>query len=202
MLCWKSLKDTKLLKQKNGLIEIVFRHHPTVHSSLLNSVEPEAVLSRTKQLYNIVILLNKLAEKNKKNSMKTFILIFSILFVSIVVTLKLITSTEPLTSSEISRLKENRYGTEKEVYQNSSRSLYKQSIDTDITDHKLMAFAKAFVTVQSYMNQAGNKASYEETREIVKNHGLSVDEYTMIATRMNANPDFQSKVLRMIDDIN
>ncbi len=173
-----------------------------MHSPLLNSVEPEAVLSRTKQLYNIVILSHKLTGKFEKNSMKTFILICFVLFVSIVVTLKLITSTEPLTSSEISRLKENRYGTEKEVYQNSTRSLYKQSIDTDITDHKLMAFAKAFVTVQSYMNQAGNEASYEETRKIVKNHGLSVDEYTMIATRMNANPDFQSKVLRMIDDIN
>jgi hypothetical protein len=136
------------------------------------------------------------------SKMKTFMLIFLMLVVSAVVTLKLITSTGPLTSPEISEPALNRYGTEKEVYQDSTRSLNRQSIDTEITDNKLMAFAKAFVRVQSYMNQAGSKASYEETRKIVRDHGLSVDDYTRIATKMNANPDFQNKVLNMINNVN
>ena len=134
--------------------------------------------------------------------MKTFILIFFVLVVSIAVTLKLITSTGPLTSPEISTPELNRYGTENEIYQDSAGSLYRHSIDTEISDHKLMAFAKAFVNVQSYMNQAGNKASYEKTRKIVRDHGLSVEDYTRIATRMNANSDFQNKVLKMINDVN
>ncbi len=134
--------------------------------------------------------------------MKTFILIFFVLVVSIAVALKLITSTGPLTSSEISTPERYRYDTEKETYQDSTGSLYRQSIDTEIPNHKLMAFAKAFVKVQSYMNQAGNKASYEKTRKIVQNHGLNVEDYTGIATRMNADPDFQNKVLKMINDVN
>ncbi|MHC4454368.1 MAG: DUF4168 domain-containing protein [Planctomycetota bacterium] len=52
------------------------------------------------------------------------------------------------------------------------------------------------------MNQAGNRTSYEETRKIVQNHGLSVEDYTRIASRMNANSDFQSKVLKIINDVN
>ena len=134
--------------------------------------------------------------------MKTFVLIFFMLVVSIIVILKLITSTGPLTSHEISTPDSNRYGAEKEIYQDNTESLYRKSIDTGIPDHKLMAFAKAFVKVQSYMNQAGNKASYEKTRKIVRDHGLSVEDYTRIATRMNANSDFQNKVLKMINDVN
>ncbi len=65
-----------------------------------------------------------------------------------------------------------------------------------------MAFARAFVEVQSYMNEAGNRANYEKTRKIVQNYGLSVEDYTRIATRMNGHPDFQSKVLKMINDVN
>ncbi len=124
------------------------------------------------------------------------------LAISIVVILKLVTSTKPVTSSETSKSYLNRYDTENKIYQDSNDVLYRQSIDTEITDHKLMAFAKAFVRVQSYMNQAGNKASYEETRKIVQNHGLSVEDYTRIATKMNANSDFQNKVLNMINSIN
>ncbi|MCP4268592.1 MAG: DUF4168 domain-containing protein [Candidatus Brocadiaceae bacterium] len=134
--------------------------------------------------------------------MKTFILIFFVLVVSIAVALKLITSTGPLTSSEISTPERNRYDTEKETYQDSAGSFYQQSINTEIPDHKLMAFANAFVRVQSYINQAGNRASYEKTRKIVRDHGLSVEDYTRIATRMNADSDFQNKVLKLINDVN
>ncbi len=124
------------------------------------------------------------------------------LAISIIVILKLVTSTGPVTSPETFTSDLNRYDTENEIYQDSNEALYRQSINTEITDHKLMAFAKAFVEVQSYMNKAGNKANYKETRRIVQNHGLSVEDYTRIATRMNANSDFQSKVLKMINDVN
>ena len=96
----------------------------------------------------------------------------------------------------------NRFDTEEKIYSDNNKELYRQSTDTEITDHKLKAFARAFVNVQSYMNQAGNRTSYEETRKIVQNHGLSVEDYTRIASRMNANSDFQSKVLKMINDVN
>ncbi|MHC4267437.1 MAG: DUF4168 domain-containing protein [Planctomycetota bacterium] len=134
--------------------------------------------------------------------MKTFILIFSVLVVSIIVILKLITSTGPVTSPEISTLDLNRFDTEEKIYSDNNKELYRQSTGTEITDHKLKAFARAFVNVQSYMNQAGNRTSYEETRKIVQNHGLSVEDYTRIASRMNANSDFQSKVLKIINDVN
>ncbi len=134
--------------------------------------------------------------------MKTVALIFFMLAVSIIVILKLITSTGPVTLPEIHTSTLNRYDTEKEIYQDSNESFSQQGIDTEIPDHKLMAFAQAFVKVQSYMNQAGNRTNYEETRKIVQNHGLSVEDYTRIAKRMNTNFDFQSKVLKMINDIN
>lgn len=63
-----------------------------------------------------------------------------------------------------------------------------------------MTFAKAFVDVQSYMNKAGSKASYKETRKIVHNQGLSVNDYTRIATLMNENPDFRNDIQKMIKE--
>ena len=65
-----------------------------------------------------------------------------------------------------------------------------------------MSFARAFTEVQSYMNKAGSKADYKETREIVQGHGLSVEDYTMIATRINENPDFRKKFQELIDKAN
>ncbi len=134
--------------------------------------------------------------------MKTYILIFFILFASIIVILKLITSPGPATSPEIS-LDAESYDTEKSIYQNNNEAYYnRQSTSEEIDDLKLMAFAKAFIEVQSYMNSAGSRASYQETSRIVQNHGLSVEDYTKIASRMNENSDFQNKVRAMINDVN
>ena len=95
-----------------------------------------------------------------------------------------------------------RYDTGKQTYQNSDETYYRQSTNEEIDDLKLLAFAKAFVDVQSYMHKAGNKASYSETRKIVQTHGLSVEVYTKIALRMNENPDFQNRVQEKINDVN
>ncbi len=95
-----------------------------------------------------------------------------------------------------------RYDTEQSTYQNSDRAYYNQSTNEEIDDRKLIAFARAFVEVQSYMNKAGNKASYKETTKIVQNHGLTVEGYTKIASRMNENSDFQNKVQEMINEVN
>ena len=133
--------------------------------------------------------------------MKIYILIFFILFASIIVTLKLITSPEPVTSPEIS-LDMKRYDTEKSTYQYNDESYYRQSTNEEIDDLKLLAFAKAFVDVQSYMHKAGSKASYNKTRKIVQGHGLSVEDYTKIASRMNKSSDFQNRVQEMIDEVN
>ncbi len=134
--------------------------------------------------------------------MKTFILIFFILAISIIIVLKLVTSTGPEAPPGIPMSYSNRYDTENEIYQDNNDSIYQQNLDTEITDHKLMAFARAFVEVQSYMNEAGNRSNYKKTRQIVQNHGLSVEDYTKIATQMNAHPDLQSKVLKMINGVN
>jgi len=133
--------------------------------------------------------------------MKIYILIFFILFASIIVILKLITSPRPVTSPEIS-LDMKRYDTGRPTYQDDEETHYWQSTDAEINNLKLMAFARAFVEVQSYMNKAGNKASYKETTKIVQNHGLTVEDYTKIASRMNENSDFQNKVQEMINEVN
>jgi hypothetical protein len=117
------------------------------------------------------------------------------------VILKLITSPGPVTSPVIS-LDTKGYDTEKATYQNNDEAYYKQSINKEIDDLKLLAFAKAFVDVQSYMHEAGNKANYNVTSKIVQNHGLSVEVYTRIASRMNENSDFQNKVQEMINEVN
>ncbi len=134
--------------------------------------------------------------------MKTFILILFILFASIIVILKLITSPgTPVTYPDIS-LDMKRYDTGRPTYRDDKETHYRQSTDAEINNLKLMAFARAFVEVQSYMNKAGNKASYKETTKIVQNHGLTVEGYTKIASRMNENSDFQNKVQEMINEIN
>ncbi len=134
--------------------------------------------------------------------MKTIILILFILFASIIVILKLITTPGPVTAPETS-LEIKKDNTEIPTYQYSNEAYYsKQNTNEEIDDLNLMAFARAFVDVQSYMHKAGNKAHYSETSKIVQSHGLSVENYTKIASQMNKNSDFQNKVQRMINDIN
>ena len=146
--------------------------------------------------------LNGLTEKVLKiYDMKTYVLIFLLLFASIVVILKLITSPGPVTAPEVP-LDGTRYGTKVPAYQSSDKSYYKQSTNEEIDDLELMAFARAFVDVQSYMHKAGSRAHYNETSKIVQSHGLSVENYTKIASRMNKNSDFQNKVQRMINEVN
>ena len=133
--------------------------------------------------------------------MKTYILLFLILFASIIVILKLITSPESVTAPEVS-LDMKRYDTEESTYQYNNEAYYQQRTNEETGDLELMAFARAFVDVQSYMHKAGNKAHYNETSKIVQSHGLSVENYTKIASRMNKNSDFQNKVQRMINEVN
>jgi len=133
--------------------------------------------------------------------MKTYVLIFILLFASIVVILKLITSPSSVTAPE-APLNGMRHDTEVPAYQYSDESYYKQSTNKEIDDPELMAFARAFVDVQSYMHKAGSNAHYSETSKIVQRHGLSVENYTKIASRMNKNSDFQTKVQRMINEVN
>jgi hypothetical protein len=52
------------------------------------------------------------------------------------------------------------------------------------------------------MNKSGSRADYKETRKIVQDNGLSVDDYTMIATRINENPDLRKKFQELIDKAN
>ncbi|OHB90428.1 MAG: hypothetical protein A3D13_01415 [Planctomycetes bacterium RIFCSPHIGHO2_02_FULL_40_12] len=132
--------------------------------------------------------------------MKIFILIFIIFVVSIIVTLKLITSQEHVMSPDIPKLDSKEYDAGKQMYQDNKETLYRQSTETEINNQKLRAFAKAFVNVQSYMNKAGSKAIYKETMKIVHNQGLSVNDYTRIATMMNENPDFRNNVEKMINE--
>ena len=133
--------------------------------------------------------------------MKTYILSFFILCASIIVILKLITSPESVTAPEVP-LDMRRDSTEVSTYRHNNEAYYQQRTNEKIGDLELMAFARAFVDVQSYMHKAGNKAHYNETSKIVQSHGLSVENYTKIASRMNKNSDFQNKVQRMINEVN
>jgi hypothetical protein len=132
--------------------------------------------------------------------MKIFIFISIMLIISIIVTLKLVTSPEPLTSPDISSLDSKEYYAEKQIYQDNNVTPFQQSTKSEINDRKLMTFARAFVEVQSYMNKSGSKADYKETRKIVQDHGLSVEDYTMIATLINKNPDFRKKFQKLINE--
>ncbi len=131
--------------------------------------------------------------------MKIYILIFLVLLATIIVILKLITAPHPVTSPEITH-DINGYDTGQPEYQNRDEIYYRHSTNGEIDDRKLMAFAKAFVEVQSYMNTAGSKADYNVTTKIVQDHGLSVKDYTMIASRMNVDSDFQNRVQEMINE--
>lgn len=132
--------------------------------------------------------------------MKTFILIFMMFVVSIIVILKLVTSPEPVTSPDISSLDSKEYYAGRQTYQDNIVIPFQQSTKSEISDQKLMTFASTFIEVQSYMNKAGSKANYKETMEIVQDHGLSVEDYTMIATQINENPDFRKKFQKLINE--
>jgi len=134
--------------------------------------------------------------------MKTFILIFIMFVVSIFVTLRLVTSPEPVTSPDISSSDSKEYYAGRQIYQNNDVTPLQPSTKSEINDLKLMAFARAFIEVQSYMNKSGSRADYKETRKIVQDNGLSVDDYTMIATRINENPDLRKKFQELIDKAN
>jgi len=134
--------------------------------------------------------------------MKIFILIFTMFIVSIIVILKLVTSPEPVTSPDISSLDSKEYYAGRQIYQDNIVTPFQQSTKSEINDLKLMTFARAFIEVQSYMDKTGSKANYKETREIVQDHGLSVEDYTMIATLINENPDFRKKFQKLIDKAN
>ena len=134
--------------------------------------------------------------------MKTFILIFIMFVVSIIVTLRLVTSPEPVTSPDISSSDSKEYYAGRQIYQDNDVTPLQPSTKSKINDLKLMPFARAFIEVQSYMNKSGSRADYKETRKIVQDNGLSVDDYTMIATRINENPDLRKKFQELIDKAN
>ena len=134
--------------------------------------------------------------------MKTFILIFIMFVVSIIVTLRLVTSPEPVTSPDISSSDSKEYYAGRQIYQDNDVTPLQPSTKSEINDLKLMAFARAFIEVQSYMNKSGSRADYKETRKIVQDNGLSVDDYTIIATRINENPDLRKKFQELIDKAN
>ncbi len=133
--------------------------------------------------------------------MKTYALIFFILFASIIVILKLITSPGSVSAPEVS-LDVKKYDTEEPTYQYNNEAYYTQNTNGEIDNLELKAFARAFVDVQSYMHKAGNKAHYNETSKIVQNYGLSVKDYTKIASKMNKNADFKNRVQSMINEVN
>ncbi len=139
--------------------------------------------------------------------MKKFIIIL-IIVIAIVLSIKLIRSPEPVTPSKTSTQESGRES--ERLAERSDSKRYdlreqkyggKDETKAEINNQKLWAYAKAFVEVQSYMNRAGSKTNYNETKKIVKRHGLSVDDYTGIATQMNKNPKLREKVQKLINEV-
>ena len=139
--------------------------------------------------------------------MKQFIIIL-IFVIAVVLSIKLIRSPEPVTPSKTFTLEPNweserlaekpdpkRYDLREQVYGGNDET------KPEINNQKLLAYAKAFVEVQSYMNRTGSKTDYNETRKIVKRHGLSVEDYTRIATQMNKNPKLRETVQKLINEV-
>ena len=143
--------------------------------------------------------------------MKQFIIIL-IFVIAVVLSIKLIRSPEPVTPSKTFTIESNlesdweserlaekpepkRYDLREQIYGGNDET------KSEINNRKLLAYAKAFVEVQSYMNRAGSKTDYSETRKIVKRHGLSVEDYTRIATQMNKNPKLRETVQKLINEI-
>ncbi len=143
--------------------------------------------------------------------MKQFIIIL-IFVIAVVLSIKLIRSPEPVTPSKTFTIESNlesdweserlaekpepkRYDLREQIYGGNDET------KTEINNRKLLAYAKAFVEVQSYMNRASSKTDYSETRKIVKRHGLSVEDYTRIATQMNKNPKLRETVQKLINEV-
>lgn len=122
--------------------------------------------------------------------------------VSIIVTLRLVTSPEPVASPDISSTDSKEYYAGRQIYQDNDVTPLQPSTKSEINDLKLMTFARTFIEVQSYMNKSGSRADYKETRKIVQGNCLSVDDYTMIATRINENPNLRKKFQELIDKAN
>jgi len=69
-----------------------------------------------------------------------------------------------------------------------------------LDDQILKAFTKAFIEIQTYLTKAGRKANYNDTKIIVRKHGLNVDSYTMIAAQMNKNPQLYKRIQKFIHE--
>ncbi len=148
--------------------------------------------------------------------MKKFIIIL-IFVIAIILSIKLIRSPESVTPFKTStpesgweseRLAERsdskRYDLREQTRPDGSVGrIYRGKDETkaEINNQKLLAYVKAFVEVQSYMNRAGSKTNYNETKKIVKRHGLSVEDYTRIATQMNKNPKLREKAQKLINEV-
>ena len=143
--------------------------------------------------------------------MKQFVIIL-IFVIAVVLSIKLIRSPEPVTPSKTFTIESNlesdweserlaekpepkRYDLREQIYGGNDET------KSEINNRKLLAYAKAFVEVQSYMNMAGSKTDYSETRKIVKRHGLSLEDYTRIATQMNKNPKLRETVQKLINEV-
>ncbi len=142
--------------------------------------------------------------------MKKIIIVVVVSVITVIVLSKFIRSPEPLTPSKLSTLDSERsneipdskrYGLDEQKYNGDVETKESPSISTEITNQKLRAYAKTFVEVQSYMDSAGSKADYKETTRIVKRNGLSVKDYTSIATLMNKNPTFRERAQRLINEV-
>jgi hypothetical protein len=135
--------------------------------------------------------------------MKKFIIIL-IIVIAIVLSVKLIRSPESVTPSKTSTPESERLAERSDSKRYDLREQKyggKDETKAEINNQKLLAYAKAFVEVQSYMNRAGSKTNYNETKKIVKRHGLSVEDYTRIATQMNKNPKLREKVQKLINEV-
>jgi hypothetical protein len=135
--------------------------------------------------------------------MKKFIIIL-IIVIAIVLSIKLIRPPEPVTPSKTSTPESERLAERSDSKRYDLREQKyggKDETKAEINNQKLLAYAKAFVEVQSYMDRAGNKTNYNETKKIVKRHGLSVEDYTIIATQINKNPKLREKAQKLINEV-
>ncbi len=150
-------------------------------------------------------------------NMKKYIILLIILVISLILLIKLIglPEQEPVITSktpnqESSRKTESitegnnsrRYDLSEQLYEGDYDTKVGSGSEIEVNTQKLRNYAEAFVAVQSYMERAGSKANYKETTKIVRNYGLSVDEYTRISTLMNENPMFREKVQELIHKVN
>ncbi len=142
--------------------------------------------------------------------MKRYIFLVIMILVSLVILTKLVRISKPIvvtdqSNSESSGINQKRYresgasnktSTETFYHENPITNRIKENSDLNI--QKLNKYAQAYVTVQRYMERVGSSANYNDTTKIVKSYGLSVEDYTLISTQMNTNPQFREKVQKLI----